>query len=119
MRLLADENLRRQAIDDLRAAGCDSEWARFDYPGWKDPELLELAEREGRILLTLDRDFVQIARQRPQPLERGGVVLFRAHPATATNVASLARRFLELDRDWTGTLSQLTIDEVEDRSPNL
>ena len=54
MRLLADENFPRPAIDELREAGFDVAWARTDYPGWKDPLLLELAKREGRILLTLD-----------------------------------------------------------------
>jgi len=38
--------------------------------------LLEPAESEGLVVLTLDKDFWQIAVQRRVPIEKGGVVLF-------------------------------------------
>ena len=38
---------------------------------------MDLAEQDGLVLLTLDKDFWQIAIQRRQPLERSGVILFR------------------------------------------
>lgn len=77
MRLLADENFPKQTIVALRAGEHDVLWARTDCPGWKDVALLELAEAEGRILITLDKDFWQIAVQRRVPLNQAGVVLFR------------------------------------------
>src|ERR1039457_2509978 len=55
-------------------------WARTDCAAWKDAVLLNLAESEARIMLTLDKDFWQIAVQRRVPLEQSGVVLFRVHP---------------------------------------
>jgi predicted nuclease of predicted toxin-antitoxin system len=81
MRLLADENFPRPLVELLRAQH-DVLWARIDCAGWKDVALLNLAESEARILLTLDRDLWQIAVQRPFPLKQSGVVLFRVHPAT-------------------------------------
>jgi len=51
--------------------------------------LLELAETEARLLLTLDKDFWQIAVQRRVPIERSGVILFRVHPATPENLEAL------------------------------
>jgi len=64
MRLLADENFPKSMVEWLRAAGNDVLWARTDRPGWKDSALLELAETERRIVLTLDKDFWQIALER-------------------------------------------------------
>ena len=56
MRLLADENFPKPIVEVLRASGHDVLWARTDCRGWKDPALLELAESEARIMLTLDKD---------------------------------------------------------------
>ena len=57
MHLLADENFPLPTIEALRQAGHDVAWARTDAPGAKDTALLDAAEQEGRILLTLDKDF--------------------------------------------------------------
>ena len=51
--------------------------------------ILELAETEARVLLTLDKDFWQIARQRGKLLERAGVLLFRIHLAVPKNLTPL------------------------------
>jgi predicted nuclease of predicted toxin-antitoxin system len=64
MRLLADENFPKPIVDVLRAGGHDVLWARTDCRGWRDSALLEFAESEARIMLTLDKDFWQIAVQR-------------------------------------------------------
>jgi len=73
MRLLADENFPKPLVEALRAEGHDVLWARTHCAGWKDVVLLEHAESEARILLTLDKDFWQIAVQRRVPLEQSGV----------------------------------------------
>ena len=97
MRFLADENLPKRVIEILRAGGNDVLWARDDCPGWTDIALIDLAESDARILLTLDKDFWQIAVQRRIPLEKSGVVLFRVHPATSENLTPLLRAFIEAD----------------------
>jgi predicted nuclease of predicted toxin-antitoxin system len=113
MRLLADENFPKAIVDALRAEGHDVLWARTDCRGWKDAALLELAESEARILLTLDKDFWQIAVQRRVPLKRSGVVLFRVHPATAGNLKPLVRAFAAADRTWAGHLSGIAADGIQ------
>jgi predicted nuclease of predicted toxin-antitoxin system len=60
-------------------------------PGRKDGALLDLAESEARLVVTLDKDFWQIAIQRRIPLEQSGVVLFRVHPATPENLKPHSR----------------------------
>jgi predicted nuclease of predicted toxin-antitoxin system len=113
MRLLADENLPKPTVHALRQDGHDVLWARTDCRSKPDSFLLDLAESEGRILLTLDKDFWQIALQRQQPLQKAGVVLFRVHPAVPDAVTSLVRRALASEREWAGHVSVVTIQGIE------
>lgn len=113
MRLLADENFPRPVVEALRAEGHDVLWARTDLGGTSDVTLLDLAESEARIVLTLDKDFWQIAVQRRCPLEESGVVLFRVHPATPEHLAPLVRTFCTPDVMWTGHISIVTLDGIQ------
>jgi predicted nuclease of predicted toxin-antitoxin system len=113
MRLLADENFPKPIVEMLRAGGHDLLWARTDCSGWKDAALLDLAETEARIMLTLDKDFWQIAVQRRVPLEQSGVVLFRVHPAIPKNLEPLVRAFVENDRPWAGHISIIAAEGIQ------
>jgi predicted nuclease of predicted toxin-antitoxin system len=108
MHLLADENVPASLVGELRSPGHDVIWARTDYAGFRDNDLLEIAETEGRILLTLDKDFLQIALQGPNPLRNAGVVLFRVHPATPATLLALVRWFRAQETDWRGHVSTIT-----------
>lgn len=68
MRLLADENIPGDAVDALRAAGHDVVWIHTDAPGSTDPDVLALAQREGRIVVTFDKDFGELAWRTRLPL---------------------------------------------------
>ena len=113
MRLLAGENFPKPIVEELRAEGHDVLWARMDLAGTRDIVLLDLAESEARIVLTLDKDFWQIAVQRRSPLEQSGVVLFRLHPATREKLAPLVRAFVEADTTWAGHISIITVDGIQ------
>jgi len=112
MRLLADENFPKPIVESLRAKGHDVVWARTDCSGWKDVTILDFAESEARIVLTLDKDSCQIALQRRDALEKSGVVLFRIHPATPETLGPLVRAFLEGSRPWSGHISILVFDGI-------
>lgn len=113
MRLLADENFPKAIIDGLRADSNDVLWARTDCSGWKDAALLDFAESEARIVLTLDKDFWQIAVQRRVALERSGVVLFRIHPATPENLNPLVRAFVQAEKPWVGHISTIASSGIQ------
>jgi len=113
MRFLADENFPKPMVDALRAGGHDVLWARTDCAGWKDTALLDMAESEGRIMLTLDKDFWQIAVQRRIPLQRSGMVLIPVHPATPKNLEPLVRAFAEAGRKWAGYISIIARDGIQ------
>ena len=113
MHLRADENFPKPVVEALRAEGFDVLWARTDRAGAGDVVLLDLAEAEARIVLTLDKDFWQIAVQRRSPLEQSGVVLFRVHPATPERPAPLVRAFITANIAWSGHISIITIHGIQ------
>ena len=65
MRFLADENVSRVVIERLRAEGHDVISVVETRPSAPDDEILNVAESDGRILITGDRDFGEmVIRQR-------------------------------------------------------
>ena len=78
MRVLADENILNQVVIRLRAAGYDVRWAQESDRGEADPNLLELATREGRMLITYDKDFGELVHRGGMSAPHG-VILFRIH----------------------------------------
>lgn len=79
MRFLANENFPRPSIRRLRSAGYDVASILEESPGLKDREVLLRAVREGRCLLTLDRDYGELIFRhglRPPP----GILYFRFTP---------------------------------------
>src|SRR5580704_8001922 len=89
-------------VEALRADGHDVLWARTDCAGWKDSVLLDRAESEGRIVMTLDKDCWQIA-----------VVLLRVHPAISENLGPLVGVFVDANREWPGHISMITDVGIE------
>lgn len=57
MRLLADENFPKMAVEALRQDGHDVSWVRTDCPGAHDKEVLARSDVENRIIITFDKDF--------------------------------------------------------------
>lgn len=57
MRLLADENIPLRAVQLLREMGHDVLSICEIAPKTSDEDVLELAEKDERILLTFDKDF--------------------------------------------------------------
>ena len=75
MRFLADESCHFPVICALCAAGHDVLAISEIQPGALDDVILDHAVREGRILLTQDKDFGELAYTRSHP--SGTVILVR------------------------------------------
>jgi predicted nuclease of predicted toxin-antitoxin system len=61
LKLLLDTCVSPRARAALVDAGCDAVWAGDWESDPGDDAILETAEREGRILVTLDKDFGELA----------------------------------------------------------
>jgi len=77
MRLLADENIRRDVIGFLSAEGHD---VKGIAPGTSDQALGSQARKERRTILTNDADFANTAEFPPR--DYSGILIFRIHPPT-------------------------------------
>ncbi|MGO9123057.1 MAG: DUF5615 family PIN-like protein [Desulfomonilaceae bacterium] len=104
MRLLANENFPREAVEALRNDGHDVAWVRTECAGISDKAVLEKAQHEGRIVVTLDKDFGELAFRSHLPAT-AGVILFRATPRSPGFVADLAVKALKTRSDWPGHFS--------------
>lgn len=60
IKLLADENFPSASINQLNSAGLDILNILKLYPGISDKDVILLANRESRLILTFDRDFGQL-----------------------------------------------------------
>ena len=75
MRFLADESLEARIVEFLRAQDHDVTFVAEMLPGLSDADVVALANREKRVLLTNDKDFGELAFRRRKA--RHGIVLLR------------------------------------------
>ncbi len=95
IRFKIDENLNRDVAETLRRRGYDSQTVSEEgLRGRPDPDVAEVARREGRALVTLDHHFGDI-RQYPPDRYRGLIVL-RVVPQSRRRVLRLVERVLAL-----------------------
>ncbi len=114
MRILADENIPGAAVNQLRSRGFDVLWVRTDMPGSDDRTVLARAQREGRLLITFDKDFGELAYRAGLPAS-SGVVLFRVAMPSARAVAQLLADTLEAREDWEGRFSVIDDEKIRIR----
>lgn len=104
MRFLADENFPAVTIRALAALGHDIVSVMATASGSIDLDVLVMAEREQRVLLTFDKDFGDLARRFDLSVDCG-VILFRI-PMPLPGDAGDAIAALVAERDdWTGHFS--------------
>lgn len=114
MRLLADENVPGPVVVALRGRGHDVFWAKESHPAADDALILEIAQREQRVVVTSDTDFGELAFRSGLPADCG-VILLRldwTDPETdnQTIVSALASR-----DDWSGIFAVVERDRVRIR----
>jgi hypothetical protein len=87
MKFKIDENLPAEIATDLKGAGHDAETV-FDesHAGAADSVVTEVAQREDRVLLTMDKGIADVRAYPPE--EYAGIVLFR--PSSQGRGATLA-----------------------------
>jgi len=104
MRFLADENFPGDAVTALRAAGHDVSWIRTVAPGSSDRDVLARPVAEGRILLTFDKDFGELAWRSNLP-SGCGIVIFRMPISPQSKTATLLTELLTGRADWAGNFA--------------
>ncbi|MBU4331777.1 DUF5615 family PIN-like protein [Patescibacteria group bacterium] len=84
LKFLADENIAPRVIAELIGYGYETRSIIDIKPGLSDDEIIKLAGRENRIILTHDKDFGNILKY---PLKKHkGVILIRLKNQSPQNV---------------------------------
>jgi predicted nuclease of predicted toxin-antitoxin system len=114
MRFLANENFPGDAVEALRDQGHDVTWIRTDAPGITDPEVLNRAQSDERILLTFDKDFGELAFRSHLPATCG-IILFRVKAPSGAVVAQKVAIAIASRSDWIGHFSVVEDERIRMR----
>ncbi len=100
-------------VSGLRSAELDVEWIQEVAPGLSDEEILELAGRLQRVLITYDTDFGDLIFNRGQPA-RAGVILLRVTGSIESHLARLLE-VLGTGEEWMTLFASVGDDRVRRR----
>jgi predicted nuclease of predicted toxin-antitoxin system len=117
MRLKLDENMPRPLADSLRRVGHDVHTAADEgLLGKPDRVVWSVVVEEKRLLLTLDRDFGQLA---TQSSDHAGAIVLRPRDANKMVIEALAFRALALatDIDMTNRIVIFEDERIRIRPP--
>ena len=99
MRILVDQNIPHSVIETLREEGHDTVQGQETYPGGDNRTLLSRAVEGRRVVLTVDKDFGELAFRTGLPASCG-IILVRVTPVAPATVADLIARTLDVHDDW-------------------
>jgi len=114
MRLLANENLSRSVIQDLRRRGHDVLSVKEAMRAADDAAILARAQAEHRIVVTHDKGFGELAFRYGLPADCG-VVLFRLTGASSEADNRRAVEALSSGVEFGGHFSVVTDDRIRTR----
>lgn len=92
MKFLADENIEQPIVTALRKQGHNVLYAIDLPPGTADDDILTLAHRESRILITNDKDFGEFIFLQKKAVR--GIILLRTITEDSSGKAELVTRLL-------------------------
>jgi predicted nuclease of predicted toxin-antitoxin system len=91
-RFIADENIPRETVDLLKEKGVDIVSVTDLAPGLSDEEVLDLANKDGRITITFDSDFGQLIFK--QKRKTKGLIILRFNPESPQQIAKRIQQAL-------------------------
>ncbi|MEW6572155.1 MAG: DUF5615 family PIN-like protein [Bacillota bacterium] len=94
LRFLADANVERDIITRIAVLGYDIQWVPTAHISLDDETILRLAEKEGRILITNDKDFGELIFR--QKRVSAGIVLIRIKGATGKQKAEIIGKLVTI-----------------------
>lgn len=111
MQILADENCPGDLVAALQSAGHDVAWIRADARGSKDSAILERAQVEGRLILTFDKDFGELAFRTRLPAA-SGIIFCRLHGLLPQRIVAIVLAALNTQSDLAGRFTVITEQRI-------
>lgn len=103
MKFLADENLGIKVPNYLQSIGIDIIAVKEIIPGATDEDVLELANDQSRILITLDKDFGELVFK--EGLIHFGVILLRLKDESIENKKKILSKALNSRKSFRNKFS--------------
>ena len=103
-KFLADENVPGDAVEEARNAGYDLAWIREMSPSADDDAVLAMSLAHGRVLVTFDKDFGEMAFRHGKAASCG-IVLLRPTLRSADYLARFMVGVLGQAVTWEGNFS--------------
>lgn len=94
IKLLADENVPVEAVETLKSRGLDILSITAFSQGLNYREVLDIANRENRILVTFDKDFGELVVK--EKIKVKGLIMLRFTPKSPREVANRIWQILTL-----------------------
>ena len=95
MKFKIDENLPAEIADILNLAGYDAVTVEDEnLSGSRDNTIINICQKESRILITLDLDFADIFAYPPH--RYSGIIVMRVHHQEKYHIISTFQRIIEL-----------------------
>ncbi|MCK9631905.1 MAG: DUF5615 family PIN-like protein [Methanoregula sp.] len=104
MKLLADENISSSVVRALAEEGYDILWVRTEAPGISDLDVMRLACRDNRLILTYDKDFGELV-VKENLCPSAGIILLRLPLKNPAHIAPCILDILKSRTDWEGHFS--------------
>jgi predicted nuclease of predicted toxin-antitoxin system len=114
MKILANENVPAPVVAALRQRAHDVLSVKDGMRGAPDREILARAQAEGRIVVTCDRDFGELAFRFGLPAGCG-VVLLRLSGSNPLTDNTRVLAALDSRTDWAGHFAVVTDDRIRMR----
>lgn len=112
MKFIADVNVAQVVIKFLHKSGHDVIDIKKQFPKKADIDIIKIALRESRIILTHDKDFLGLAKF---PKYQVGIIVIRLSNQKALNHLARLKQLLEEDTEEVllSSLTILTEDSIE------
>lgn len=91
-RFLADENILLEVVDGLRERKIDIKSVSLLSPGADDIDVLRMARRQNRVLLTFDKDFGELVFK--HKIKSSGVLLLKVHLYSIEGILTILHKAL-------------------------
>jgi predicted nuclease of predicted toxin-antitoxin system len=110
MKFLADENLPLSTVKSLQEKDIDIISIRnFGY-GLEDKEVIRIAVRERRVLITLDKDFGEMVFRRAKKCR--GIILLRVPLKSAEYLGEMLTNLLKRDIQFENNFTIVSVDRI-------
>ena len=114
MKILADESVDHPVFDYLKGKGFNIKHISFIKGGLQDADVLDMARKQKRILLSVDKDFGELAFRAKKPSY--GIVLYRLSGLTNSEKAEIIFRvFSERSSDMENNFVVVSKNQVRIR----